>query len=312
MCELISRQMCCYGAREKIRRLGFNFEAGCDTKHLSCMSESKMDFNVFQLDPIAFEIGPLVVRWYALAYLAGFLLGWKYCLKLVSRVPDERPNKEDIDDFLTWAVIAVILGGRFGYVMFYQLDYYMDAPAEIFKIWKGGMSFHGGVIGVMIALFFFSEKRKINLFRLSDVICAAAPIGLFFGRIANFINGELYGKVTSMPWGIEFPGAIGYRHPSQLYEAILEGGVLFFILYILMRMPRMEAGVVSGIFLAGYGVFRALVEFVREPDAQLGMLGGVISMGQLLCLPMIIGGFLIVYLALEKKLGAQAEVQNAK
>ncbi len=261
-----------------------------------------MDFNIFQIDPVAFQLGPLIIRWYALAYLAGFLLGWKYCLSLVTDKDNERPNKDDVDDFLTWAVIAVILGGRLGYVVFYNLDYYMSEPAEIYKIWKGGMSFHGGVILLMIAMLVFSEVRKINLFRLSDVICAAAPIGLFFGRIANFVNAELYGKTTTLPWAIEFPGAVGPRHPSQIYEALLEGVVLFFVLRVLIKSPAINTGTVSGVFLLGYGVFRALVEFVREPDFQVGMIGGLMSMGQLLCLPMIVGGFILVYLAAENKL----------
>ncbi|MBI1301782.1 MAG: prolipoprotein diacylglyceryl transferase [Alphaproteobacteria bacterium] len=261
-----------------------------------------MDFNIFNLDPIAFQIGPLVVRWYALAYLAGFLLGWKYCLKQVPAHEGIRPNTDDIDDFLTWAVIGVILGGRLGYVMFYQPEYYIEEPGEILKVWKGGMSFHGGVLGVMLAMLFFAQKRSFNVFKLSDVICSAAPIGLFFGRIANFINGELYGRVTAMPWGVEFPNAIGPRHPSQIYEALLEGVVLFLILRIFARNPNTPTGVVTGLFLLGYGVFRALVELVREPDVQLGLLGGFISMGQILCVPMIVAGAVIVYLAKQKKL----------
>ena len=254
-----------------------------------------MNFAGFHIDPVAFAIGPLVVRWYALAYLAGFLLGWRYCLSLAARNKNERPNAEDIDEFLTWAVIGVILGGRLGYVLFYQLDFYMSAPLEIVKLWKGGMSFHGGVLGVMIAMIFYAKRHDIKLLALSDIVCAAAPIGLFFGRLANFINGELYGRVTMLPWGVEFPGAIGPRHPSQLYEAVLEGCVLFVLLYQLIRMPGIKTGTVSGVFLLGYGLFRGLVEFVRAPDAHIGLIGEFISMGQILCLPMIVGGALLIF-----------------
>lgn len=257
-----------------------------------------MDFTSFQLDPVAFYIGEFEVRWYALAYLAGFLIGWKYCLKLAGRFPDARPNKDDIDDFLNWAVLAVILGGRIGYVLFYQLDYYLSHPMEIHQVWKGGMSFHGGFFGVLVALILYSKKHDIPLFKLSDMVCAAAPIGLFFGRIANFINGELYGTPTKLPWAVAFPnGGISLRHPSQIYEALLEGVVLFLILRVLVKSEKVNAGVVSGVFLIGYGLFRALVEFVREPDPQLGLLWGFISMGQILCIPMIIAGAGVVWWA---------------
>lgn len=262
-----------------------------------------MDFSYFQFDPVAFAIGSFVVRWYALAYLVGFIAGWKYCLVLASRrEKDGRPNAVDIDDFLTWAVIGVLLGGRFGYVLFYQPAFYMSEPLEAFKIWKGGMSFHGGLIGVAVSMLAFSKVRKINVFRLSDIICAAAPIGLFFGRMANFVNAELYGKVTTLPWGIRFPGATELRHPSQIYEAILEGGVLFIVLFFLIRSPKVKTGAVTGAFLLGYGIFRGLVEFVREPDVQIGLVGGFISMGQILCLPMIFGGVILIYLATQGKL----------
>ena len=260
-----------------------------------------MDFDIFQIDPVAFAIGPLVIRWYALAYLAGFILGWRYCLKLAARAPDMRPNATDIDDFLTWAVIGVILGGRIGYVLFYQLDYYIGEPIEALKIWRGGMSFHGGVLGVSVAMIGFSIKNKIPLLRLSDIICAAAPIGLFFGRIANFINAELYGRASNLPWAVKFPNIDEPRHPSQIYEALLEGLVLFIILYVLIRRPNISAGVVSGAFLIGYGIFRAMIEFVREPDAQIGLIGGFISMGQILCLPMIFGGLVIIFIVTRSK-----------
>lgn len=258
------------------------------------------------IDPVIFSIGPLVVRWYALAYLAGFLLGWKYCLALVSSDKDTKPNKDHIDDFLTWAIIGVIIGGRLGYVTFYQFDYYADNPAEIIKIWKGGMSFHGGMLGVLIAMITYAGIKKINVFSLSDVVCATAPIGLFFGRIANFINGELYGMPTGKAWGFVFPDSgIAPRHPSQLYEAILEGIVLFIMLRILIKNENIKTGTVTGVFLLGYGLFRALVEFFREPDAHLGLIGGFISMGQILCIPMIIAGAAIIAVASTGKLSIQ-------
>ncbi len=256
-----------------------------------------MSIEIFPIDPVAFAIGPIVIRWYALAYLAGFMLGWKYCVRLAARKPDMRPNALDIDNFLTWAVIGVILGGRVGYVLFYQLDYYMNEPVEALKIWRGGMSFHGGVLGVMLAMIGFSVKHKISLLRLSDLVCAAAPIGLFFGRIANFINAELYGRATDLPWGIKFPNTNEPRHPSQIYEALLEGLVLFIILYILVKNPKTKSGTISGAFLLGYGIFRGAIEFVREPDMQIGLIGGFISMGQVLSLPMIIAGLVLIIYA---------------
>ncbi len=264
-----------------------------------------------EMDPVIFSIGPLVVRWYALAYLAGFLLGWKYCLGLVSGDEHVKPNKTHVDDFLTWAIIAVIIGGRLGYVIFYQFDYYMSEPMEILKVWKGGMSFHGGMLGVLVAMVVYSFYKKINAFSLSDVVCAAAPIGLFFGRIANFINGELYGMPTGGAWGVVFTDSgIAPRHPSQLYEAFLEGVVLFIILRLLMRNKETKTGTVTGVFLLGYGLFRALVEFVREPDAHLGLIGGFISMGQILCIPMILGGIVMIWAASKDKLSS--DIKDAK
>jgi len=262
-----------------------------------------METFLLNVDPVAFSIGPLIVRWYALAYLAGFLLGWKYCLRLVMNQGDKRPNADDIDSFLTWAVIGVILGGRLGYVLFYNFEYYIDNPSNILKLWNGGMSFHGGMLGVLFAMFFYAKKHKINVFELSDIISAATPIGLFFGRIANFINGELYGRQTDMPWGVVFPtGGDIPRHPSQLYESYLEGLVLFLILFFLIKSPKRQVGMVTGVFLLGYGFFRALIEFAREPDVQIGYIAGFISMGQILSLPMIIGGIVIITFALKGKL----------
>lgn len=247
------------------------------------------------IDPVAVAIGPLEIRWYALAYLCGFLLGWAYALHLARLDPKSRPNKEDIDDFLPWAVLGVILGGRLGYTIFYQPGIYLSEPLEILKVWHGGMSFHGGALGVIAALILYSWKHKIELFRLSDIVCACVPIGLFLGRIANFINGELFGRAapTDLPWSIVFPrGGDIPRHPSQLYEALLEGAILFLILFTLMKIKdvRSTPGIVTGIFLAGYGLARFLVEYFREPDMHLGLIGGVASMGQILSMPMILLG----------------------
>lgn len=248
------------------------------------------------INPVAVSIGPVDIRWYALAYLAGFILGLRYCLRLADK-NEEKPTREQVDDFLTWAIVGVILGGRLGYVLFYLPEYYLQHPVEIIKIWHGGMSFHGGVLGVACAMFLFSRKYEIPILRLSDLVCAAAPIGLFFGRIANFINGELYGHVTTLPWGMVFPGAGDLpRHPSQLYEASLEGIVLFSILAFLVykKDALQRPGIVSGTFLLCYGIFRALLELVREPDAYLGYFFGIISMGQILSIPMILAGIYLI------------------
>lgn len=255
------------------------------------------------IDPIALSLGPLQIRWYALAYLVGFLMGWRYILMLAKKMPG-RPDKNDIDDFVPWAVAGVILGGRIGYVLFYNLPFYAGDPWEALKIWQGGMSFHGGAAGVILALFIYPMRRGFSVLRLSDLVCAAVPIGLFFGRIANFINGELYGRAApNVPWAVVFPGGGEIpRHPSQLYEAVLEGAVLFIILLALYRMKsvRERPGLVSAAFLIGYGVFRGFVEFFREPDAQIGFVIGQISMGQILCLPMIVFGAGIIIYALRR------------
>ncbi len=268
------------------------------------------------IDPVAFSIGPLSVRWYALSYLAGFLIGWRYALSLLPPLknpvpPDdksafrawrsqgERPNRLDIDDFLTAALLGVILGGRFGYVLFYNFDGFLNDPIEIFKIWQGGMSFHGGAIGVIAAIFIFSALQRINPLKLADIVVCAVPVGLFLGRLANFINGELYGRATDVWWAVKFPAGGGIaRHPSQLYEALLEGLVLFAVLWIMARRQwvRARPGLLSAVFLAGYGMSRAIVELFREPDAHIGLIAGGLSMGQLLSLPMIVaGGLLAIY-----------------
>lgn len=245
------------------------------------------------IDPIAISLGPLEIRWYALAYLAGFLLGWKYALHLCGLSPNNRPTRDDIDNFIPFAVLGVILGGRLGYVLFYQPVLYATSPLDAFKVWEGGMAFHGGALGVILALILFAWWQKIHLLRLADIVCACVPIGLFFGRIANFINGELFGRVTDVPWAIVFPrGGLYPRHPSQLYESLLEGALLFLILLFLYKKLDLKErpGVVSGAFLAGYGAFRMVVEMFRQPDAHIGFVFFQVSMGQILSLPMVIGG----------------------
>jgi phosphatidylglycerol:prolipoprotein diacylglycerol transferase len=245
-----------------------------------------------EIDPIALQVGPLAIRWYALAYIAGLLCGWRYMRMLARRAPRAAPESA-IDDFLTWAIIGVIAGGRLGYVLFYNPLHFAANPGEIFAVWQGGMSFHGGLLGVIAATIAFARRRGIALLAFADLIACAAPIGLFLGRLTNFVNGELYGRATGVAWAVAFPagGGIG-RHPSQLYEAFLEGVVLFVLLLGLFgwTRARLYPGLLTGVFLAGYGVARFAVEFVREPDAQLGFLYAGATMGQLLSLPLIAAG----------------------
>ena len=251
-----------------------------------------------EIDPILFQIGPIAIRWYALAYIAGLFLGWRYCLRLGERHSPAKIAPAFFDDLLLWAPLGVVLGGRVGYVLFYKPMYFLSDPLQIVKVWEGGMSFHGGLLGVTLAIILFSRYRKIDMVAVGDVVAAAAPIGLFFGRLANFINGELFGRTTEVPWGMVFPhGGPEPRHPSQLYEAFLEGLVLFLLLYALVRLGAMRhRGSLIGTFLAGYGLSRFLVEFVREPDAHLGVLFQFVTMGQILSLPMILlGGFVILW-----------------
>ena len=262
------------------------------------------------LDPVAlslgpfrlgeFSLGPLQLRWYALAYIAGLLLGWRYIVALVREPrhwgPAGAPLKPlDADDLLFWATLGVIFGGRLGYVLFYKPDMIWLNPLEIPAIWHGGMSFHGGLIGVALAMAWISHSRKAPFLSVTDLAAAAAPIGLFFGRIANFVNGELWGRPTDLPWGMVFPGADSLpRHPSQLYECVLEGVVLFIVVRIATHRHAAfkRPGLATGVFLVGYGVARTLVEvFAREPDAFLpDILRGYITMGFLLSLPMILLG----------------------
>jgi len=242
------------------------------------------DFN-----PIAFSIGPLAVRWYGLMYLVGFAAAWWLGSK---RIRDNRApiTRKQFDDLIFFAVLGVILGGRLGYVLFYKPGYYAANPLETFAIWQGGMSFHGGLIGVILAMWFHARRNGIAFLRLADFIAPLCPLGIAAGRMGNFINGELYGRVTDLPWGMVFRQAgDAPRHPSQLYQFALEGLALFVILWWFSAKPR-PMGQVSALFLMGYGVLRFIAEFGREPDAFLGYLALGLSMGQWLCVPMIAAG----------------------
>ncbi len=244
--------------------------------------------------PFAMTLGPFEVRWYALAYITGIVFGWWYIRRLIDNAKlwggRPRPQAIDIDDFVTWATLGIILGGRTGYVLFYDPKHYMADPLDIIRLWNGGMSFHGAFAGLTLAMILYARPRPFSAFTLFDLVASAAPIGLFFGRIANFINGELWGRATDVPWAVIFPrGGDIPRHPSQLYEMALEGFVLFLVLRYLThsRGALAKPGLVSGTFVIGYGLARIAVEFFREPDVQVGYLFGFITMGQILSLPMI-------------------------
>ena len=242
------------------------------------------------IDPVAFSVGGLRVHWYGLMYLFGFLSGW-----MLGRLRASRPGSGwtpvMVDDFVTWVMLGVIIGARMGYVLFYDLGLYLRDPLEILRVWNGGMSFHGGLLGVMFAVWLFARKYGRDFLQVIDFVAPLIPPGLFFGRMGNFINAELWGRVTDLPWGLVFPGAGSWpRHPSQLYEAGLEGVLLFVVLWVYSARPR-PAGRVAGVFAVIYGVSRFLVELVREPDAHLGYLAfGWLTMGQVLCLPLLVMG----------------------
>jgi phosphatidylglycerol---prolipoprotein diacylglyceryl transferase len=271
--------------------------------------------DIFTIPPIpigGWEFGPISLRWYALAYIVGLILGWRYCLAIAKKPPVvARPI--DIDDFLVWATLGVVLGGRIGYVLFYKPGYYILHPIETLYLWQGGMSFHGGALGVTTAIFLFTRARKIPIFAFSDIICAAIPIGLLFGRIANFINGELFGRITDVPWAMVFPdGGPVPRHPSQLYEASCEGILLFLVLFAAERNGvRQQPGILTGLFLAGYAVARMSGELFRQPDVQLGfirVLGLETTMGQLLSIPLLVAGVVLILWARRQPPIAPAEL----
>lgn len=246
------------------------------------------------IDPVAISLGPVDIRWYALAYLLGFIGAWRLSMRLA---PHFNLRAEDLDDFITWGVIGIILGGRLGYILFYNLDFYLENPQFILQLWNGGMAFHGGLLGLILAMILFTRWRELPLLSIADIAAICAPIGLFFGRIANFINAELVGRVTDVPWAFIFPNSDGQpRHPSQLYEALAEGLLLFILTASLARSRtlRNTPGMLAGVFLCFYGTSRFLIEFTREPDAQIGFLYAGATMGQILCLPMVVLGLFLI------------------
>jgi phosphatidylglycerol:prolipoprotein diacylglycerol transferase len=257
-------------------------------------------------DPVLISIGPLAIRWYALAYIFGILLGWLYARMLIRNAGlwgGKAPMKvEDFDDYVVWVTLGIILGGRIGYVLFYNPAHFAAHPAEILQLWSGGMSFHGGFAGCVAAVVLFARRRGISILSLGDLTCAAGPIGLFLGRLANFINGELWGRPGDVPWAFVFPNAGPLpRHPSQLYEAALEGLLLFVILAIAVRAGALKRpGLVVGLFAIVYALARSFCEFFREPDPQLGFLWGGLTMGMLLSIPLFLAGVAFVVNAMRR------------
>ena len=250
-------------------------------------------------DPVAFTIFSFEIRWYSMAYIFRIIIGWFYCVNFL--INDDEMKKK-FEDFISFLIIGIILGGRIGYICFYNTSYYFENPIETIKIWKGGMSFHGAVIGILLASYIFTKNNKVNNFKLLDLISAASPIGIFFGRISNFINSELYGKTTDFFLSVKFVKIDNlYRHPSQLYEAFFEGIILFIILKIFYKKYNKYPGKVSAIFLIVYSLFRFLIEFVREPDHQLGYLFFNLSMGQLLSIIFFTFGAILFIRINEKK-----------
>ena len=250
------------------------------------------------LEPVLLDFGIIVIRWYSLAYIFGIVFGWWFGKKIIRHILKNTNlnfKLNDFDDLISYLIISIIAGGRIGYVIFYNFEYYISNPLEIFKVWEGGMSFHGALIGIIIGTYLFSKKRGVPTFFMLDIIACVAPIGIFFGRIANFINAELIGKVTNVSWSVIFPLVDTLsRHPSQLYEALLEGIILFLILNILIFKKKYKIGSSSCLFLIFYGIFRVISEIFREPDAQVGYLFNLFSMGTILSFFMIISGFIIL------------------
>jgi len=250
--------------------------------------------------------GPFGIRWYALAYITGLLGGWSYVRWLVDRAPFAMA-KQQVDDFVVWATAGVVLGGRLGFVLFYKPGYYLEHPLEALHVWEGGMSFHGGALGVILAIILYSIRHKLSLLAVGDVVCVAQPLGQMFGRLANFVNGELYGRPAGddVPWAMIFPTDPTQlpRHPSQLYEASLEGLFMLLALHLLWRCEamRLKPGTLAGLFLAGYGLTRIICEFFREPDSYLGFLWGGATMGQLLSIPLVIVGASLALWAQNRK-----------
>ncbi|MEO9527001.1 prolipoprotein diacylglyceryl transferase [Roseibium sp.] len=266
------------------------------------------------IDPVIVEFGPFALRWYALAYIVGIVLAWRYMRILVlnDRLwgAARRPAPLEIDDFVLWGTLGIIIGGRLGYVLFYNPAYYLANPLEALAVWSGGMSFHGGFAGTVIAMVLFSWRRGLSVWTLFDLAGCAAPIGLFFGRIANFVNSELWGRPADVPWAVIFPnGGPEPRHPSQLYEAALEGVLLFVMLRLLSHRFQLlrRRGFLAGAFAFGYGLCRSIAEIYRVPDAHIGYLGGFLTMGILLSLPMIVAGLAVmIWAARRPRTGVEA------
>jgi phosphatidylglycerol---prolipoprotein diacylglyceryl transferase len=262
-------------------------------------------------DPVLISFGPFAIRWYALAYIVGILLGWLYARTVIKHetlwggVPPMTPA--DFDDFVLWVTLGIILGGRIGYVLFYNPQYFAQHPLEMVELWNGGMSFHGGFLGCVLAVVLFARHRGIPILSVGDLTCAAGTIGIFLGRLANFINGELWGRPTDVPWAMVFPsGGPQPRHPSQLYEALLEGLLLFVVLTVLIRRGALQRpGFITGAFAFGYGIARTIGEFFREPDVQLGFLWGGVTMGMLLSLPLILAGLVLMLVTARRKAAEQ-------
>ena len=258
---------------------------------------------VHNFNPVLVDLGLFEIRWYSIAYILGIIIGWVYAGKIIKETEKnkydfEAIKKSDFDDLLIYLVIGIILGGRLGYVIFYNFDYYVQNLLEIFKIWQGGMSFHGGLLGVIIAIYIFSKNKSADFFKFSDIVACVAPIGFFLGRIANFINGELFGKVSTLPWAVIFPtGNNISRHPSQIYEAILEGAVLFILINFLALKKQLilKTGYISGLFLIFYSIARIIGENFREPDIHLGYFFNYFSMGTILSAITFLGGCLIIF-----------------
>jgi len=258
---------------------------------------------VHNFNPVLIDLGLLQIRWYSVAYILGIIIGWIYATKIIKLTTINKYNFEQIkishfNDLIIYLVIGIVLGGRLGYVFFYNLEYYSQNLIEIFKIWQGGMSFHGGLLGIIVSIIFFSKKTKTNFFKFSDIVSCVAPIGIFLGRIANFINGELYGKISILPWAIIFPnGGDLARHPSQIYEAILEGIILFILInYLALKKQLLfKAGYISGFFLVSYSILRILSENFREPDIHLGYFFNYFSMGVILSSITLLAGCFIIF-----------------
>jgi phosphatidylglycerol:prolipoprotein diacylglycerol transferase len=282
------------------------------------------------IDPVAVSIGPLAIRWYALAYIVGLVGGWWLARRLAARTEYwtglRQPTGTDVDDLIVWVALGVVLGGRVGYVLFYNFASYLERPSEIFAVWRGGMSFHGGFLGAILAIVLFARSRRLSALAMLDLAAVVTPIGLFFGRIANFVNGELWGRPADLPFAVVFPNAGPLpRHPSQLYEAFAEGLVLFVVMLLAVRrFGFRRPGLIGGIFVLGYAAARIVCEFFREPDPQLGFLfgasvdalGGGVTMGMLLSLPMALAGAIAIALALRgvtrpRRAAAAAEAPSA-